>query len=184
MIEEQKPATNAELAILSLLAEKPMHGYQIEQTIKSRGMREWTDIGFSSIYYILEKLRTRGCVESRFELAEGKGPSRQVFSLTTAGLALFRKAALEALASPSHSFSNFHLGLASLPMLDKKEILKALHDYQSMIKSKYSELSLKSSTQEKLPWHVAQLFQHDLNMLKCEMDWVKKIILEIDSKSN
>jgi DNA-binding PadR family transcriptional regulator len=47
--------TNAELAILSLVVEKPRHGYQIEQVIEERGMREWTEVGFSSIYYLLKK---------------------------------------------------------------------------------------------------------------------------------
>jgi DNA-binding PadR family transcriptional regulator len=42
--------TNAELAILSLVAEQPRHGYEIEQVIEEREMREWTEIGFSSIY--------------------------------------------------------------------------------------------------------------------------------------
>ena len=133
MTTKPRSVTNAELAVLSLLAEKPMHGYQIEQTIASRGMREWTEIGFSSIYYILEKLRSRGCVESNLEPAEGKGPSRQVFSLTSMGLALFRQTALKALASPSRSFSNFQLGLTSLPMLDKREILDALRSYTVML---------------------------------------------------
>ena len=48
--------TNAELAILSLVAEQPRHGYEIENVIEQRGMRAWTEIGFSSIYYILKKL--------------------------------------------------------------------------------------------------------------------------------
>ena len=51
--------TNAELAILSLIGEKPRHGYDIEQVIEVRGMRDWTEIGFSSIYYILRKLEER-----------------------------------------------------------------------------------------------------------------------------
>ena len=104
MAAKPKSATNAELAVLSLLAEKPMHGYQIEQTIESRGMREWTEIGFSSIYYILEKLRSRGCVESRLEAAEGKGPSRQIFSLTPAGRAVFQTGCAERPRQPQPFF--------------------------------------------------------------------------------
>jgi len=182
MTTKQKPITDAELAVLSLLAEKPMHGYQIEQTIQSRGMREWTEIGFSSIYYILEKLRSRGSVESRLEAAEGKGPSRQVFSLTPAGRAVFHTAAWTALASPSHSFSSFQLGLASLPMLDKKEILEALQSYHAKLKNKYAELDTKFTEPEKLPWHVSMLFQHDLSQLQCEMNWLEKFILIIDAR--
>ena len=37
---------NAELAILSLIAEQPRHGYDIERVIEAWGMREWTEIGF------------------------------------------------------------------------------------------------------------------------------------------
>ncbi len=184
MVAKIKSVTNAELAVLSLLAEKPMHGYQIEQTILSRGMREWTEIGFSSIYYILEKLRSLGFVESILEPAEGKGPARQVFSLTDSGLALFQRSALEALASPSRSFSSFQLGLTSLPMLDKKEILEALHKYQLMLQEKYAQLSVKSHEQENLPWHVGILFQHDLRQLQCELDWLKDFIFAIDARVN
>ena len=35
-----KTVTDTELAIMSLLAEKPMHGYQIEQIIEESGMRD------------------------------------------------------------------------------------------------------------------------------------------------
>ncbi|HUV26505.1 MAG TPA: PadR family transcriptional regulator, partial [Anaerolineales bacterium] len=59
--------TNAELAILSLIAEQPRHGYDIEQVIEARGMREWTEIGFSSIYYLLNKLEKDGMIESHLQ---------------------------------------------------------------------------------------------------------------------
>ena len=182
MVSKQKPVTNAELAVLSLLAEQPMHGYQIEQTIESRGMREWTEIGFSSIYYILEKLHSRGYVERHLEPAQSKGPSRQVFSLTPAGRAVFHQAVLTALSSPSRSFSSFQLGLASLPMLGKKDILNALLNYQTLLKNKFAELAAGSTERNKLPWHVTALFQHDLNLLQCEMRWLEEFIHTVETR--
>jgi len=183
MVAKQKSVTNAELAVLSLLAEKPMYGYQIEQTIVARGMREWTEIGFSSIYYILEKLRSRNCVESHLEPAEGKGPSRQVFSLTSTGRSDFHQAVLTALAAPSHSFSSFQLGLASLLILKKSEVLEALQGYHVMLKEKYIELALKTAEQEFHPWHVSMLFEHDLNQLKSELIWLDNFMLLIKARS-
>ena len=56
--------TNSELAILGLVAEHPRYGYQVEQDIAARGMREWTEIGFSSIYYVLNKLEAAGWLAS------------------------------------------------------------------------------------------------------------------------
>ena len=41
--------TPAELAVLGLIVEQPRHGYEIEKVIEDRGMREWTEIGFSTI---------------------------------------------------------------------------------------------------------------------------------------
>ena len=57
--------TNAKLAISSLIAEEPRRDYDIEQIIEARGMREWTEIGFSAIYSLLKKLETAGLVEGR-----------------------------------------------------------------------------------------------------------------------
>ena len=39
-----------ELLILGLISEMPRHGYEIERVIAEREMREWTRIGFSSIF--------------------------------------------------------------------------------------------------------------------------------------
>ncbi len=51
-----KPLTDAELLLLGLVAEMPRHGYELDQVIQQRSMREWTQIGFSSIYFVLGKL--------------------------------------------------------------------------------------------------------------------------------
>ncbi|MCJ7518452.1 MAG: PadR family transcriptional regulator [Anaerolineaceae bacterium] len=183
MAVKTRGTTNSELAVLNLLAEQPMHGYQIEQTIEARGMREWTEIGFSSIYYILEKLRARGSVESRLEPAVGKGPARQVFSLTPTGQEEFQKTALNALASPSRAFSSFQLGLASLPMLEKAKILNALRSYQMLLRNKHEELKVKSAGfGPNLPWHATALFDLDLAQLRCEMDWLDNFISTVENQ--
>ena len=59
MAKKGTEITNSELALLGLLMESPMHGYQIEQIIEDRGMREWTTIDLSSIYYLLHKMRDK-----------------------------------------------------------------------------------------------------------------------------
>lgn len=54
--------------------ERPCHGYDIERTIAERNMREWTDVGFSSIYYLLGKLEAAGLVASSQQPRGGQGP--------------------------------------------------------------------------------------------------------------
>jgi len=76
--------TSAELAVLSLIVEKPRHGYEIEQVIQERGMREWTEVGFSSIYYLLRRMEQRGLIVGGLQQAE-RGPARKVYRPTPAG---------------------------------------------------------------------------------------------------
>ena len=40
---------NAQLALLGLLSERPMHAWEIERTAKHRDMRSWTDLSTSTI---------------------------------------------------------------------------------------------------------------------------------------
>src|SRR4030042_1259702 len=106
--------TNAELAILSLVGEQPRHGYEIEQVIEERGMRDWTEVGFSSIYYLLKKLEQEGLVEGRLEVAE-RGPARKVYHPTPAGWEAMHAGVLEALSVPQRAYPPLQLGLSNLP---------------------------------------------------------------------
>lgn len=63
---------NKEIVLLGLLTEGPKYGYQLENDIETRGMREWTEIGFPSIHYLLHKSETRGWVVST--LGESSSP--------------------------------------------------------------------------------------------------------------
>ena len=175
-----KTVTDAELAVMSLLAEKPMHGYQIEQIIEERGMREWTNIGFSSIYYILEKLRKIGWLENVLESGEGKGPARQIFSLTNTGRDAWERAVISALSHPRRR-SNFQLGLSNLLLLEKEQIISSLEEYMNVLEQKYQHIMEKFGKHEgNLPWNTSAIFDLSLTQIKTEMDWVKAFIKMID----
>ena len=112
--------TNAELAILSLIVEKSRHGYEIEQVIEAREMRNWTEVGFSSIYYILNKLEKKGLVEGQLEKPIGRGPARKVYHITADGLDTYHKSTLEAISTPIPPYSAFLLGLSWLKMISPR----------------------------------------------------------------
>ncbi len=100
--------TNRETAILGLLAEKSRHGYEIEKVIKERGYRAWTDIGFSSIYYILNRLEDKGLIESKMIDIEGK-PSRRVYSITEDGISVLQEKVKALLSKPAKLISGLFL---------------------------------------------------------------------------
>ena len=79
--------STADLVLLSLLAEMPMHGYQANAELERRQVRDWAGISRPQIYYSLEKLERIGLLRAVHSKARAAGPERQVFSVTRAGTA-------------------------------------------------------------------------------------------------
>lgn len=168
--------TNAELAILSLIAEAPRHGYELEQIIETRGMREWTEIGFSSIYYLLKKLEKEGLATSELIPTGGRGKARRIYDITENGRASLLDSTLEALSVPQPCHPAILLGLVNLPFLSVEQAQTALETYQARIEEKLASVSTTLETQQPLPPHVALLFEHSIAMLKAERDWVAQAV--------
>lgn len=184
MPKKNTEITDAELALLSLLMESPMHGYQIEQTIEERGMREWTPIGFSSIYYLLERMKEKSWLASSLAQSSGKGPARQVFQITPAGKKVWRAAVLSALGNPQRTSGNFILGLANIIMIGKEELLKAMKEYRDRLQERLAHVQTKlDSYGSNLPWEVEKLFDYSLFQIKAEQEWVEKFTRELAERS-
>lgn len=170
MIENHN--TEAELALLSLIAEKPRHGYEIEQVLEERGMRDWTDVAFSSIYFILNKLVKVGLATFSFQPATGRGPSRKIFHITPAGRKVLHDGVWQALSAEDRGGQRFLLGLSCLPLLTPQEVQAAFLHRQTFLAAKISELSRHPAmTAPGTPTHVRAMFEYSLAQLHAELDW-------------
>lgn len=177
--------TNAELAILSLLAEKPRHGYDIEQIIEQRGMRNWTDIGFSSIYYLLNKLEKAGEIQGHLETSSGKGPSRKVYELSEAGRKDWREAVLTALSHPEPCHQPVQIGLSNLPLLPRDQAQTALTGYLKNLRETHADLAKRQISQEaSLPYQVKAMFGLSLAIIDAEIGWLESFLQELDQLSD
>jgi len=170
--------TSAELAILSLIAEKPRYGLEIENLIEERGMREWTEVGFSSIYYLLKKLEKAGLVESHM-VQEGRGPARKVYQLTPAGGQRLRAAVIEALSVPSHCYPLIQLGLANLLGVTTDQALAALRAYRDALAERLERVRARWESQHPLPYFVDAMFDYSLTMIQAEQAWIEKFIVQL-----
>jgi DNA-binding PadR family transcriptional regulator len=77
--------TTPDLVLLSLLAERPMHGYQANAELKRREVRDWAGISRPQVYYSLEKLERLGLVRASESELPAAGPERSVFGTTAKG---------------------------------------------------------------------------------------------------
>ena len=96
--------TTPDLVILSLLAERPMHGYEANATLENRKIRDWAAVSRPQIYYSLEKLTRLGLIRVTGDGSPSAGPERRVFQTTEAG----RKRLADALETPRWATTKVH----------------------------------------------------------------------------
>jgi DNA-binding PadR family transcriptional regulator len=77
--------TTADLVLLSLLAERPMHGYQANAELVRREVQDWAGISRPQVYYSLEKLARLGMLRVAADKKDAEGPERQVYAVTEQG---------------------------------------------------------------------------------------------------
>jgi DNA-binding PadR family transcriptional regulator len=181
-MEYQDPGINErEAAILGLLCEKPLYGYTIEKIIEERGMRHWTDIGFSSIYYVLKRLESRNLIVSSCKQQENK-PSRKVYTITPEGEYRMKEKVRSLLSRHQRVASPFDLGIAHLPILSTKETIACLNERIRGLDNAIEQLQDHRIQHEKTnkPYFLLALSDRALAHLRSEKSWVEKFIMEVN----
>lgn len=77
--------TLPDLVVLCLLAERPMHGYELNQELERREARDWAGISRPQVYYSLKKLAHSGHLTPASQEGSRSGPERQVWRLSATG---------------------------------------------------------------------------------------------------
>src|SRR6266536_3818644 len=81
------PYRMLELAILGLLKESSMHGYNLKKRL-SETLGSFWQVSYGSLYPALKRLQRRGAVEMTFPM-EDVGRRKNVYRITEKGEALF-----------------------------------------------------------------------------------------------
>jgi DNA-binding PadR family transcriptional regulator len=84
--------TVPDLVLLSLLAERAMHGYEANVELERRQVRDWAGISRPQVYYSLDKLARQGLIQAAKSDEPVAGPERRVFATTEKGRAALASA--------------------------------------------------------------------------------------------
>lgn len=83
----QAKLTTPDLVVLGLLAERPMHGYEVVLELERRDVQDWAGISRPQVYYSLQKLAGAKLIRSVRDEASARGPERTVYGPTAAARA-------------------------------------------------------------------------------------------------
>jgi len=169
--------TSAELMLLGLLAEQPRHGYDLEKVIEERGIREWTDLAFSSIYYLIAKLERAGLIQVvPDQAARPGGPRRKTYEPTAKGSLAAVAATRAALTDISAPHPPVLVGMANLPLLAHDEAIHALRARAEGLARQLVRLQTHPRAQAPVPPFVAAIFAHAVSALDAELHWTHRTI--------
>ncbi len=85
MAAKSRELTTPDLVLLSLLAERSMHGYEANLELERREVRHWAGISRPQVYYSLDKLARLGLIRAAASDEPQAGPERRVFGTTGKG---------------------------------------------------------------------------------------------------
>jgi DNA-binding PadR family transcriptional regulator len=176
-----KKPTNTELALLGLIMEQPRHAYEIEQVIEARNMRDWTEIGFSSIYRLLTGLEKAGWLSVELQPAEGRGPVKKVYHLTEEGRQAWQQGALQQLAAPEHRYSSFLLGLDNLCALPPEEAMEAISQnlvHQRKVHQHFNQAVAHHPLKD--DFYISIFFDYILNQMSSEIAWLENLSTRLE----
>lgn len=172
--------SNAETALLGLLAERPRHPYQIEKEVRERDMRSWTDLSMSSIYKLLRKLERDGFVVSKAELSE-QNRARKTYELTEDGLDLLRERVRVALSEPQAAKWPIDVGISNLAVLPVDEAVSCLRLYREALAERHNGYRALEDylRTEGCPSYRFAFARRPIRMIEGEIRWVDEFIEEL-----
>src|SRR5437588_6448845 len=159
------------MAILGLLSQGEMHGYEIKRTLAERRMDWWADIQTGSIYAGLERLAAESLVTAG-RVEQGGGPKRRRYRITAAGRKELTRLLREAWVAPGRAARSVDVAMCFLWQLEADEIADLLDDRLRNLEALALTFSPQWAPDRGDPGitaMVADLFEHDRRVLAAEV---------------
>ncbi len=173
------------LAVLVSLYEKPMHPYEVAQTLRSRAKQESVRLNYGSLYAVVESLEKKGFIKATGTVRQGKRPERTVYEITDDGTVEMTDWMTELLSVPSKEYPAFMAGLSFIAALPPDEALDALRARRDALKVKLAGMrgAMKAASDAGLPRLFELETEYEEQQLRAELKFVGGLVDEMTSGS-
>ncbi|WP_329114678.1 PadR family transcriptional regulator [Streptomyces sp. NBC_01465] len=162
------------LAVLVLLSERPMHPYEIAQTLRQRGKEHSVKINFGSLYTVVQNLEKHGYVEVAEVQRKGNRPERTLYGLTEEGRVEMVDWMSDLLAVPAVEYPLFATAVSLMPVLPPDDVAQHLEDRLSKLEVQAAGIrGVLLALHEKLPRLFLLETEYQLHMIEAETEWVR-----------
>jgi len=168
-----------ELAVLGLLHETPMHGYELRKRLNSV-LGAFRAFGYGSLYPCLKELTTRGLIAEE-DAPEPPKPlagrrSKIVYRLTADGKERLHDLLSEA-GSASWEDDGFGVRFAFFGLTTAEVRLRILEGRRSRLEERVEALRASlARTRERVDSYTLELQRHGLESVEREVRWLNELI--------
>jgi PadR family transcriptional regulator PadR len=165
--------SKVDLVVLACLSERPLHGYDLLEHIKARGIARWADVGRASVYQSLQRLDRQGLIVGRDQ--EGTaGPDRRVFRITRGGRERLRTGLLDrlAVAGPYETGAGPALGFVHL--LAPADARRALEAHQRALHELIDTLRRDRDGAESRDAGARAMLDRQIALADAESEWAAR----------
>jgi DNA-binding PadR family transcriptional regulator len=184
---KRKVANPLALAVLTLLAERPMHPYEMAGTMRERGKEHSVRLNYGSLYTVVDALVRAGFISPQETVREGRRPERTVYEITAAGHAELHDWLWELITQPAKEYPGFMAGLTFIGIFPPAKALAALKEReQRLAKLVDAQRADLTRWHEGSPDHpgVPRIFlveaEYELAMREAELRWTSGLIREVE----
>ncbi|MEU5307356.1 PadR family transcriptional regulator [Streptomyces sp. NPDC021562] len=172
------------LAVMVLLVERPMHPYEIAQTLRSRGKDASLKINYGSLYTVVQNLEKHGFVEVTDVERQGNRPERTLYGITDAGRAETVEWLSDLVAVPVKEYPVFEAALSLLGALPPDEVARLLEERLKVLDVQAaSARGGLDKLRETLPRLFVIEAEYQVHMVEAEAEWVRGFLVELTEGS-
>ena len=171
------------LAVLVCLYEKPMHPYEVAQTLRTRAKEQSVRLNYGSLYAVVESLEKKGFIKATGTLREGKRPQRTIYEITDEGSVEMTDWLTELIGTPNKEYPAFQAGLSFLPALDPDDALAALRHRAEALTMKLVAMrgAMQAATDAGLPRIFELESEYEERTLSAEYAFVRALVEEMEN---
>ena len=171
--------SNTDLIVLALVAEEPIHGYDLVKKADEGKVADWADLPSSSVYQSLKNLEAKGYIKAK-EVRVGKSPPRAVYRITAGGRSALIGGLLRLMTDPLDPRDDFSVALLGAETIPKDRALEALDIHTSQVMAKFGELEeYFEENREEMSFAYRAIYSRLIEQYRAHIEWLENFVKQV-----
>jgi DNA-binding PadR family transcriptional regulator len=181
MAKRRKVGNLLALAVLTSLAERPMHPYEMAAEMRERGKDQSIKINWGSLYTVVQNLEKHGLIAAAGTSRQGRHPERTIYEISPQGRDELSDWLEELLAVPGREYTRFEAALSLMGILPPERVTHLLHQRARILEATIAgDEAVLAKLVESLPRVFVVEAEYRVALAKAELDWITSLLGDLE----